>query len=181
MIEPDRQKKKIVSTNVLHLFKIVSCLLILQFFISILIFSQIRLSWSTSSTISTTITTSTISKSKLRANHPNNVKQKQQRQRKTWSQPRNDTNKIPLIIGGSDGSGTRSFVELLARLGVLMLLDDPVSLDVGGSQLCEKQGWPPLAKLALTHRASPVNQWPETIQNKYFIIHEPDFKINCWK
>jgi hypothetical protein len=31
---------------------------------------------------------------------------------------------LPLVVGGSDGSGTRAFVDVLARLGVPMLVDD---------------------------------------------------------
>ncbi|KAI2505227.1 hypothetical protein MHU86_9223 [Fragilaria crotonensis] len=74
--------------------------------------------------------------------------------------------KVPVIIGGSDGSGTRAFVDLLARLGVPMLLDDPISMDIDGSLLCERQGWPPLAKMALVNRKLPVDQWPEIDRNQ---------------
>ena len=76
------------------------------------------------------------------------------------------TAKVPVIVGGSDGSGTRAFVELLAKLGVVMLLDDPVSLDISGATLCDRQGWPPLAKLALTHRTFPIHTWPEAVRNQ---------------
>lgn len=61
-----------------------------------------------------------------------------------------------LIIGGSDGSGTRAFAHAMLQLGVPMRIDDKESLDVHGSVLYEGQGWPPLAKsvLNVTHSAN---------------------------
>ena len=61
-----------------------------------------------------------------------------------------------LIIGGSDGSGTRAFARYMLKLGVPMRIDDKESLDVHGAVMFEGQGWPPLAKsiLNVTHSAN---------------------------
>eukprot|EP00854_Cymbomonas_tetramitiformis_P001577 gene1577-2214_t len=47
----------------------------------------------------------------------------------------------PVIVGGSDGSGTRAVVLLLQRLGVNMVIEDRGTLDVHGEQL-GMGGWP---------------------------------------
>ena len=61
-----------------------------------------------------------------------------------------------LIVGGSDGSGTRAFVDMLGRLGVPILVDDPETLDIHAKVLYHGQGWPPLANRVLnaTHSAN---------------------------
>jgi len=56
-----------------------------------------------------------------------------------------------LIVGGSDGSGTRAFVTALGKLGVPMLVDDKGTMDVHGKELFQGEGWPPLAQLILNH------------------------------
>jgi hypothetical protein len=55
-----------------------------------------------------------------------------------------------LFVGGSDGSGTRALVDLLARLGVPMLVDDDRGLDVHAGTLFNGAGWPPLVVAALS-------------------------------
>ncbi|OEU09081.1 hypothetical protein FRACYDRAFT_248957 [Fragilariopsis cylindrus CCMP1102] len=45
-----------------------------------------------------------------------------------------------VMIGGSDGSGTRAIVELLRELGTIIISDDPQTFDVHASIL--KNGWP---------------------------------------
>jgi hypothetical protein len=81
--------------------------------------------------------------------------------------------KVPLVVGGSDGSGTRAFVRLLASMGVPMLLDDAVTMDIGASLLYAGQGWPPLVKEALLYRKYPVDQWPSSVQNQsQFQLHK---------
>jgi hypothetical protein len=62
--------------------------------------------------------------------------------------------KVPLVVGGSDGSGTRAFVEILRQLGVPMLSDDPISLDVHGDTMMGGMGWPPLARAVLRETRS---------------------------
>ena len=61
-----------------------------------------------------------------------------------------------LVIGGSDGSGTRAFASIMKELGVPMWLEDKQTLDAHGSAMFEMKGWPPLATLVLnaTHSAS---------------------------
>lgn len=54
-----------------------------------------------------------------------------------------------LIVGGSDGSGTRAFVDTLGRLGVPMLVDDAGTLDIHASSLFDGKGWPPLVELVM--------------------------------
>lgn len=47
-----------------------------------------------------------------------------------------------LIVGGSDGSGTRTFCSALQQLGVVLLVDDRRALDIQASQLFSRTGWP---------------------------------------
>ena len=47
----------------------------------------------------------------------------------------------PLMVGGSDGSGTRSVVALLEKLGVNMVVDDRGTNDVHADEM---GGWPPV-------------------------------------
>ena len=49
-----------------------------------------------------------------------------------------------LLVGGTDGSGTRSVVDLLENLGVLMAVDDEGTMDVHGEEM--PGGWPPIVK-----------------------------------
>ena len=61
-----------------------------------------------------------------------------------------------LVIGGSDGSGTRVFADFVRRMGVPMRVDDKESLDVHGAIMFYGRGWPPLGNLILnaTHSAN---------------------------
>lgn len=88
-----------------------------------------------------------------------------------------------LIVGGSDGSGTRAFVDLLQSvLGVPMLVDDEGTLDVhapamfarnahGGSN--DARGWPPLVQLVTsqTHSAKYDidHDLPEQVRTKALV------------
>ena len=49
---------------------------------------------------------------------------------------------VPLIVGGSDGSGTRAFVDILVKLGVPMVIDDAGTADAHGKVMCSGKGWP---------------------------------------
>lgn len=49
-----------------------------------------------------------------------------------------------LMVGGTDGSGTRSVVDLLENLGVMMAVDDEGTMDVHGEEM--QGGWPPIVK-----------------------------------
>eukprot|EP00935_MAST-01C_sp_MAST-1C-sp1_P002363 g2363.t1 len=48
---------------------------------------------------------------------------------------------VVLIVGSTDGSGSRGVVNQLLSLGVDMIVNDPVQFDVGGQEF---SGWPPL-------------------------------------
>lgn len=58
---------------------------------------------------------------------------------------------VPLIVGGTDGSGTRGVVDLLQRLKVPMVVEDEGTKDVHGSPYMDKGGWPVVVR--------PVVQW----------------------
>jgi hypothetical protein len=60
-----------------------------------------------------------------------------------------------LIVGGTDGSGTRAVVDLLrTELGVLMLFEDNSGLDIHASPMFNGQGWPPLVNMILNYTRS---------------------------
>lgn len=61
-----------------------------------------------------------------------------------------------LVIGGSDGSGTRAFARTMLKLGVPVRIDDRESLDIHGAVMFGGEGWPPLVKniLNATHSAN---------------------------
>jgi hypothetical protein len=72
---------------------------------------------------------------------------------------------VPLIVGGSDGSGTRAFVQVLLELGVNMVVEDKVTLDVHGSLMFGGEGWPGavIPVLNATHAATyDIRQLPES-------------------
>ena len=50
------------------------------------------------------------------------------------------------MVGGTDGSGTRSIVALLQSLGVRMVIDDTGTNDVHAAVM---GGWPPVVLPAL--------------------------------
>ena len=64
---------------------------------------------------------------------------------------------VPLVVGGSDGSGTRAFVDVLTRLGVPMIVDDAGTMDVHASKIFGGKGWPPFAKIALKYSKNTSN------------------------
>lgn len=63
---------------------------------------------------------------------------------------RNKYRDLPtLVIGGSDGSGTRSFAHAMRSLGVPMKTDLKSNLDIQSGEICKGQGFPPLVSLVL--------------------------------
>ena len=64
--------------------------------------------------------------------------------------------KVKLLVGGSDGSGTRSVVDLLQSLGVTMVIDDTGTNDVHGAEMVNGKGWPDVVRPVLkeTHSAN---------------------------
>ncbi len=67
------------------------------------------------------------------------------------SQPGLIREPVPLIVGGSDGSGTRGVVALLQRLRVPMVVEDRGTMDVHGSPYMVQGGWPAVVR--------PVLEW----------------------
>jgi hypothetical protein len=63
-----------------------------------------------------------------------------------------------LIVGGTDGSGTRAFVDALRQLGVLVVADDPDTFDVHGNEMFHHEGWPALINRILeqTHSGNYI-------------------------
>lgn len=47
-----------------------------------------------------------------------------------------------LVVGGSDGSGTRAVVDTLRTLGVTVVSDDHDTLDIHATAIFQRQGWP---------------------------------------
>jgi hypothetical protein len=79
-----------------------------------------------------------------------------------------------LIIGGSDGSGTRAFVDIIRELGVVIVADDAQSFDVHAAQMFGHQGWPGLvnAVLNVTHTAN--YEFPNDIE----ALTSPEYATN---
>lgn len=81
-----------------------------------------------------------------------------------------------LIIGGSDGSGTRTFVKTLMDLGVSMIVDYYDTMDVHGEEMMfmdhnkkHSYGWPPLVKtiMNVTHSANySLQDLPRSVQKQ---------------
>uniref|UniRef100_A0A7R9WRJ1 Sulfotransferase domain-containing protein n=1 Tax=Craspedostauros australis TaxID=1486917 RepID=A0A7R9WRJ1_9STRA len=57
--------------------------------------------------------------------------------------------KVPLVMVGTDGSGTRGVAAILQQLGVPLVVDDFVQLDVHAASI---GGWTPLVRSALSHK-----------------------------
>jgi hypothetical protein len=80
-------------------------------------------------------------------------------------------NPVPLIVGGSDGSGTRAFAYVLEQLDVPMVVDDRGTMDVHAKEMFNGQGWPPLVSKLLdaTHSATyNVEDLPASLQTLAF-------------
>lgn len=65
----------------------------------------------------------------------------------------------PIIVGGTDGSGTRAVVTMLSNLEVLMVKDDVCTFDVHAGEM---GGWPPVVRRAIRHSGG-ANYRPEDI------------------
>jgi len=67
-----------------------------------------------------------------------------------------------VVVGGSDGSGTRAVVDTLKALGVAILSDDPQTFDIHGAVMFGKKGWPKLITTILQATKGNVNYtWDE--------------------
>ena len=77
------------------------------------------------------------------------------------------SSKMPLLIGGSDGSGTRAFVDIVKQLGVTVVADDKTTFDVHAASMFRGEGWPALVNrvLKVTHSGNFAwNDLPEKLQ-----------------
>lgn len=66
-----------------------------------------------------------------------------------------------LVIGGTDGSGTRAFVDTIRSLGVPIVGDDPHTFDIHGSCMFAKKGWPGLISTILKETHSANYDWED--------------------
>jgi hypothetical protein len=76
-----------------------------------------------------------------------------------------------LILGGSDGSGTRSFVQHLIQLGIPMIYDDEITMDVHGRSMSDGDGWPQIVRMVLdsVHSANyNVSSLPDNVKEIAF-------------
>jgi hypothetical protein len=80
-----------------------------------------------------------------------------------------------LLIGGSDGSGTRSFVDAIRKVGVTVIADDKDTFDVHAAPLFDGQGWPALVNLVLKETHSGNYQWEDLPQQTREVI---DFEVS---
>jgi hypothetical protein len=69
-----------------------------------------------------------------------------------------------LIIGGSDGSGTRAFVDTLRQLGAIVVADDSVTFDVHASEFFQHQGWPGLINAVINFTHSANFEWDDFVR-----------------
>ena len=66
-----------------------------------------------------------------------------------------DATTLPyLVIGGSDGSGTRAVVNTLIELGAFIHVEDRTTMDIHGSEMFHRGGWPPLVNLIMNYTRS---------------------------
>lgn len=66
-----------------------------------------------------------------------------------------------VLIGGSDGSGTRAFVDALSKMGVIVVADDRETFDIHGAALFRRAGWPALVNAVLKHTHSGNFEWED--------------------
>ena len=62
-----------------------------------------------------------------------------------------------MVVCGTDGSGTRKVVQVLADMGVLVVSEDPETYDIHGDLM---GGWPTVVK-PVVQNVKTLNYWPE--------------------
>ncbi len=81
--------------------------------------------------------------------------------------------KLPLlIIGGSDGSGTRAFVDVLGHLHVPMLVDDKATLDIHAPCFYHGDGWPHIVNRVMNETHSARYEFSDLSQSLQDELHE---------
>lgn len=96
------------------------------------------------------------------------IQQERKRRQKemTGSNSADDYQNLPiLVIGGSDGSGTRSFADAVRSLGVPMKTDLISNLDVQSSDIFRGEGFPTLVNFVLQETRS-VNYEVSNLTNE---------------
>jgi hypothetical protein len=68
-----------------------------------------------------------------------------------------------VIVGGTDGSGTRRVVQVLTELGVKMVSEDPETYDIHADLV---GGWPPIVSPVIRHTHS-LNYHPQLLTNRF--------------
>ena len=84
----------------------------------------------------------------------------------TFNTPSSFHAKSVLVVGGTDGSGTRRVVEILTQLGVTMVSEDPETFDIHADAV---GGWPTIVTPLLQQTKSlfyDPTQLPRTLQSK---------------
>ena len=82
--------------------------------------------------------------------HKSNIVEEEEKEKEVEGEkipkiPTNPSVPIILLVGGSDGSGTRGMVDILKNeLYVDFIIEDPATLDVHGQIMYDKRGWPEL-------------------------------------
>lgn len=85
--------------------------------------------------------------------------------RHAFSPGYHEQDQLPLlIIGGSDGSGTRAFVDTIRELGAVVVADDPDSFDIHATQMFRQQGWPGLINAVLNFTHTADYEWEDLIR-----------------
>lgn len=73
-----------------------------------------------------------------------------EREKVRWERIFDDKERRPvLVVGGSDGSGTRGVMDILLRLRVDVVFEDKGTMDVHGAEMFNGLGWPELVRLVL--------------------------------
>ena len=84
----------------------------------------------------------------------------------TFNTPSSLHSKSVLVVGGTDGSGTRRVVEILTQLGVTMVSEDPETFDIHADAV---GGWPTIVTPILQQTKSlyyDPTQLPRVLQSK---------------
>ena len=84
----------------------------------------------------------------------------------TFNTPSSSQSQSVLVVGGTDGSGTRRVVQILTQLGVTMVSEDPETYDIHADAV---GGWPPIVSPVIAQAKSlaydPVTL-PEALQTR---------------
>ena len=84
----------------------------------------------------------------------------------TFNTPSSLHSKSVLVVGGTDGSGTRRVVEILTQLGVSMVSEDPETFDIHADAV---GGWPTIVTPIIQQTKSlfyDPTQLPRVLQSK---------------